>query len=66
MAAAYIRKNFPGPAAEAVLAMADVGEKGIDYTTSKSKDTFFWLWQVLKALTVGNGKQRNRNFTTEN
>jgi len=58
MVAAYIRENLPGPASEAALAMADVGGKGIDYTTSKPKETLWWLWQILKALTVGNGKQK--------
>jgi hypothetical protein len=58
MVAQYIRENFPGPATEAVIAMADVGEKGIEYTKSKSRDTLWWLWQLLKALTVGSGKPR--------
>jgi hypothetical protein len=58
MVAAYIRENFPGPAAEAVIAMAEVGDKGIDYTNGKSRDIMWWLWQILKAVTVGNGKQK--------
>jgi len=58
MVAAYIRENFPGPTAEAVLAMADVGDKGSDYSTGKTKETLWWLWQILRALTVGNGKQK--------
>ena len=58
MVAAYIRENFPGPAAEAVIVMAEVGDKGIDYTKGKSRDIMWWLWQILKAVTVGNGKQK--------
>jgi hypothetical protein len=58
MVAEYIRENFPGPASEAALAMADVGQKGIEYTKSKSRDTLWWLWQILKALTVGNGRPK--------
>jgi hypothetical protein len=58
MVAAYIRENFPGPAAEAALAMADVGDKGSEYTNSRSGETFWWLWQILKAMTVGNGKSK--------
>ncbi len=46
MVAEYIRENFPGPASEAALAIADVGERGIEYTKGKSKDTLWWLWQV--------------------
>ena len=58
MVAAYIRENFPGPAAESVIVMAEVGDKGIHYTKGKSRDTLWWLWQILKAVTVGNGKQK--------
>jgi hypothetical protein len=58
MVAEYIRENCPGPASEAALAMADVGQKGIEYTTSKSRDTLSWLWLILKAVTVGNGKPK--------
>jgi hypothetical protein len=49
MVAAYLREKFPGPAAEAVIAMADVGDKGIDYPTGKTKENVWWLWQILKA-----------------
>jgi hypothetical protein len=58
MVAAYIRENFPSPAGEAIIAMAEVGDKGIDYAQGKSRDTLWWLWQILKAVTVGNGKQK--------
>ncbi|KAF7944533.1 uncharacterized protein EAE97_005166 [Botrytis byssoidea] len=40
MIAAYIRQKFPGPAAEAVMAMADVGEKGVFYTNEKRRKRF--------------------------
>lgn len=59
MVAEYIRQNFPGPAANAVLAMADVGTKGIDYPTGKPRETLWWLWQILKSFTVGNGKHKS-------
>jgi hypothetical protein len=58
MVAQFMRENFPGPASETVIAMADVGDKGIEYTINKWRDTLWWLWQILKALTVGNGKSR--------
>jgi hypothetical protein len=58
MVAAYLREKFAGPVAEAVIAMAGVGEKGIDYNTSKQRDILWWLWQILKAMTVGNGKRK--------
>ena len=58
MVAEYIRENFPGPASEAVLAMADVGQKGIEYTKGKSRETLWWLFQILKALAVGSAKPK--------
>jgi len=58
MVAEYIRENFPGPASEAALAMADVGQRGIEYTKGKSRETLWWLWQILKAVTVGSGKPK--------
>ena len=38
--------------------MADVGQRGIEYTNSKSSDTLWWFFQILKALTTGNGKKK--------
>ncbi|RDL34533.1 PfpI endopeptidase-like protein [Venustampulla echinocandica] len=58
MVAAYLRYNFPGPTTEAVLSMADVGEKGLDYGKSVARVQLGWLWWILKALTVGGGKQK--------
>jgi hypothetical protein len=56
MVAEYIRETFPGPASETALALADVGHRGIEYTKGKSREVLWFLWQILKALTVGNGK----------
>ncbi|CAG8950482.1 hypothetical protein HYFRA_00006978 [Hymenoscyphus fraxineus] len=58
MVAGYLRHHFPGPAVEVVLAMADVGEKGIHYSNGKVLDNVWWLWQILKAATFGNGRQK--------
>jgi len=58
MVAGYIRDNFPGPASEAVLAMADVGEKGVEYTKSKPRDTIWWLILILKSFIVGYGQPK--------
>jgi hypothetical protein len=57
MVAAYMREKFPGSAAEVVIAMADVGEKGVDYSNGKTKEAVWWLWQILKAWALG-GKQK--------
>ncbi|KAL2064997.1 hypothetical protein VTL71DRAFT_4137 [Oculimacula yallundae] len=62
MVAAYIREKFPGPAAEAALEMAGVGDKGIDYERSKSGDTLWWLWQILKAVIVGNSSVKKKGM----
>ncbi|TAQ88219.1 Peptidylprolyl isomerase [Chlorociboria aeruginascens] len=45
MVAAYLREKLPGPVTEAVVAMAEVGEKGIEYSTGKTTAT---LWFVCK------------------
>ncbi|KAF8866388.1 PfpI endopeptidase-like protein [Acephala macrosclerotiorum] len=58
MVACYMKEKFPGPATEAAIAMADVGEKGIDYSKGKSAETLWWLWQILKALTTGSSKRK--------
>lgn len=52
-----MREKFPGSAAEVVIAMADVGEKGVDYSNGKTKEAVWWLWQILKAWALG-GKQK--------
>ncbi|KAF7887217.1 uncharacterized protein EAF02_003864 [Botrytis sinoallii] len=58
MIAAYIRQKFPSPAAEAVIAMADVGEKGVFYTNGNTNETLRWLWQILRAVGLGIGKDK--------
>ena len=60
MVAAYLREKFPGPVTEVVISMADVGEKGIEYTKGTSRETLWWLWQILKAMTVGNGNGKQQ------
>ena len=49
MVAAYIRNKWPGPTAEAVLAMADVGDRPQEYGSSKAGNNAWWLWQVVRA-----------------
>jgi hypothetical protein len=58
MVAAYLREKFAGPAAEAVIAMSDVGEKGINYSTGRIMDNAWWLWQILKSVVLGIGKEK--------
>lgn len=59
MVAAYLRESFPSPATEAVIAMADVGDKGIDYTKGKTAETIWWLWQILRAAVMGGRKLKD-------
>ena len=49
MVAAYIRDKWPGPTAETVLAMAEVGDRGQEYGSSKAGDNAWWLWTVVRA-----------------
>jgi len=58
MVAAYLREKLPGPVSEAVIAMSDVGEKGINYTTGRAQENAWWLWQILKSVVMGIGKEK--------
>jgi hypothetical protein len=58
MVAAYLRAKFPGPATEAVLAMADVGEKEVEYSTGVNVDTMWWMWQILRSMLPGSRRQK--------
>ena len=53
MVAAYLRERWPGATTEAVLAMADVGDRGAEYSTGKAAESMWWLWQIFKAWMVG-------------
>ncbi|KAF2817000.1 class I glutamine amidotransferase-like protein, partial [Mytilinidion resinicola] len=59
MVAAYIRQRWPGPLAEVVCKMADVGERGVEYEIGTVRENGFWVWQILRAWTAGfwKGKQ---------
>jgi hypothetical protein len=59
MIAAYMREKLQGPATEAAIAMADVGDKGIDYPTGLAKENAWWLWQILKSVLLGIGKEKS-------
>lgn len=63
MVAAYIREKFPNPAAEAALAMADVGEKGVEYTVGARTEVMWWLWQILRSVVIGVGKKSSHRVT---
>ena len=49
MVAAYIRETWPGPTAEAALAMADVGDRGQGYRIGQARDNAWWVWQIFRA-----------------
>lgn len=49
MVAAYIREKWPGPTSEAILAMAEVGERPQEYGISKMSNNAWWLWTVVRA-----------------
>ena len=56
MVAAYIRETWPGPTAEAVLAMADVGHRQAEYDSGQARENLWWLWQILRAWFRGSSK----------
>ena len=53
MVAEYIRTMWPGPTAEAVLAMADVGDRGQEYRNGTASENAWWVWQILRAWRKG-------------
>ena len=53
MVAAYIRQRWPGPVANAVCAMADVGNRSAEYDNGSVKENAWWVWQIFRAWTMG-------------
>ena len=53
MVAAYVRERWPGPTVEAILAMADVGDRGVEYGTGQAVDNMWWLWQTFRGWMRG-------------
>ena len=58
MVAAYIRERWPGPLAETVLAMADVGGRPVEYDNGSAKENIWWVWQIFKAWRSGPKRSR--------
>ncbi|PGH14261.1 hypothetical protein AJ80_06001 [Polytolypa hystricis UAMH7299] len=52
LVAAYIRETFPGPLAEVICALADVGDRKREYETGLARDTGFFVWQIFRAFPV--------------
>ncbi|KAH8703731.1 ThiJ/PfpI family protein [Talaromyces proteolyticus] len=50
LVAAYLRATYPGPVAEMVCTMADVGDRALEYDVGMRRGMLFVLWQVIKAL----------------
>lgn len=53
MVAAYIRQRWPGPVANTVCAMADVGNRSAEYDNGSVKENAWWVWQIFRAWTMG-------------
>ncbi|OCK83174.1 class I glutamine amidotransferase-like protein [Lepidopterella palustris CBS 459.81] len=58
MVAAYIRQRWPGPLAEVVCAMADVGQRGVEYENLAMSENAWWVWQIFRAWVRGSGKAK--------
>ena len=56
MVAAFLRKTWPSPTVEAVLAMADVDDRGAEYGHGQARESLWWVWQVIKAWSQGFAK----------
>ena len=49
MVAAYVREKWPGPLSDTVCAMADVGDREVEYKNGTVKENSWWLWLILRA-----------------
>ena len=49
MVAAYLKEKYPGVLSDTVCALADVGDRGVDYGSSSSSDNAWWFWLVIRA-----------------
>ncbi|KAL9126342.1 MAG: hypothetical protein Q9217_004588 [Psora testacea] len=53
MVAAFIKEKWPGPASEVVCAIADVGDRGVEYGSSQAAQGVWWIFQILRAWLRG-------------
>lgn len=49
MLVAFVCEKWPGPTAEAMLVMADVGERRREYGSSRMRINAWWVWTVVRA-----------------
>ncbi|KAL1968024.1 hypothetical protein VTN77DRAFT_2153 [Rasamsonia byssochlamydoides] len=48
--ATYLKETYPGPVAQTVCAMAEVGDRPLKYKTGPTRSFLFFVWQFLKAF----------------
>ena len=53
MVAAYLKEKYPGSLSDTVCALADVGDRGQEYTTGAVTEKSRWIWNILRAWMKG-------------
>jgi hypothetical protein len=50
LVATYLKKTYPDPLAQTVCAMAEVGDRPVEYEIGPTRSLLFFVWQFLKAF----------------
>ncbi|EPS26911.1 hypothetical protein POX_g08789 [Penicillium oxalicum] len=48
--AEYLRENYPAAVVNTVLGAADVTPRALEYDTSATRDSAFFMWQIVRAI----------------
>ena len=49
MVAAYLKEKYPGVLSDTICALADVGDRGVEYGSSSSSANAWWFLLVMRA-----------------
>jgi hypothetical protein len=50
LVAEYLRENYPAPLVNTVLGAADVAQRPLQYQTTATRDSAFFMWQIIMAI----------------
>ncbi|OOQ81828.1 ThiJ/PfpI family protein [Penicillium brasilianum] len=50
LVAEYLRENYPAPLVNTVLGAADVAPRPLQYQTTATCDSAFFVWQIIRAI----------------
>ena len=50
LVAEYLRENYPAPLVNTVLGAADIAHRSLQYQTTATRDSAFFMWQIIRAI----------------